>query len=80
MESLALADDLFQACRQHGTDRGVLFRRQYSGLAQQIGIQLECDIGFHMSTQIRVAQYYVQAQSNVNEYSAFSVKAEHCDI
>src|SRR5271156_2694699 len=48
MVSLALTHNLLQTCRQHGADRSILFRRQDPSLAQQIGVQFERNIGFHI--------------------------------
>src|SRR5215467_10433594 len=58
--SLALFENLPQAPAEQGANRGPLLRCHHPDLAEQCGVQLEGNIGFH-STSLRAARLYVPA-------------------
>ena len=58
--SLALFDNLLQAPAEQGADRSALLRCHHPDLAEQRGVQLEGNIGFH-HTVLRAARLYVRA-------------------
>src|SRR5271168_982041 len=55
----SLAHRLFQASRDHGADGSTLFGGEDAGFAQQVGFDLQGDVGFHDRTSSRAALFYV---------------------
>src|SRR5271155_4915321 len=69
--SLALAHDFIELCGQQGANRKAFFGREDAGFAQDIGIELESDIRFHVwhgftcSTILRAAVAICKPRANV---------------
>src|ERR1035437_1032900 len=62
--SLALAHGLLQPDREQGADGRAFFSSENTSFLQQICLNLQCNIGFHRCTYLRVAQVYVLRAGN----------------
>lgn len=57
MVSLAVAHDLLELRRQHRTDRSIFFGGEDASLAQEVGVQFQSDVRFHIA-RITVQHYF----------------------
>jgi len=60
----SLANCLLQPGREQGTDGGALLGSENASFLEEVGFNLQRNIGFHIRTYSRVAQFYVHYWRN----------------